>query len=82
MPTIKQVDFINKKKFAKRVLDENFKIFKMHIVALDALLSKLSIYLDKKASIVFLLIKKIIIPDKHFNFADIFFEDKVLVLPE
>ena len=38
LSTIKRVELINKKKFAKVALDEEFEIFVMHVAALEALL--------------------------------------------
>lgn len=72
MPIIKWGELINTKKFAKIVLDENFEIFMIYIATLEALLAGMSIHLDKKAQIASLLIKKIMILDKYFNFVDPF----------
>ena len=61
------------------MLDKNFETFVIHV----AFLSLVSgIYPDKKAQIASLLNKKVKIPDKYSNFADIFSEKKVLVLSE
>lgn len=38
LPSIKQVELINEKKFVKVVLDKNSKIFVMQIVTLESLL--------------------------------------------
>ena len=73
---------INKKKFAKTALDENSEIFVMHMTALEAPLSRFLIHLDRKTQIGSLLIKKVTIPNKNFDFANIFSEEKALVLPE
>lgn len=37
LPIIKQVEFIEKKKFTKTALNKNFEIFVMHIAILKAL---------------------------------------------
>ena len=63
-------------------LDAESKTFVMYILALETLLLGLLIQPDKKAQIIFLLTKKVIIPDKYSNFANIFSEKKALVLPE
>lgn len=70
---IKKVELINKKKFVKIALDKNFKTFIMYIATLETLLAKILTYIDRKAEITFLLIKKITIPDKYF-FVDVFFK--------
>lgn len=38
------------------------------------------VHLAKKAQIVFLLIKKVTILEKYFNFLDVFLKEKVLML--
>lgn len=63
-------------------MDKNSKTFIMHVAVLEILLSRLSIYLDKKTQIAFLLIKKITISNKYLNFADDFLEKKALMLPD
>ena len=64
------------------MLDKNSETFVIHIAALEALLSGLLIHPDRVAQIASLLIKKITIPDKYSDFADVFLEEKPLVLPE
>ena len=54
LPTTKQVEPINKKKFAKVTLDENSKIFVIH-VASHNLTPAPRIYPDRVAQIAFLL---------------------------
>ena len=49
----------------------------MHVASLD-----LGIHLDKEAQIASLFTKEVKILDKYFDFANIFPEEKVLVLPE
>lgn len=46
LPTIWQVEIINKKEFAKAVMDKNIRTFLMYIASL---LFKILIYLAKKA---------------------------------
>lgn len=72
LPTIKWVELINKKKFVKVVLDENSETFLMHIAALEALLVGMSIHPNREAQIASLFTKKVTIPDKYFDFADVF----------
>lgn len=52
----------------------------MHITALKAPLLELSIHLDKETQIASLLTKKITIPDKYSDFANVFSKAKALML--
>ena len=79
LPTIKRVELIDKKKFAKAVLDKNSKTFVIH-VAFFNLVPR--IHLDKEAQIAFLLTKEVKIPDEYSDFTNIFSEEKALVLLE
>ena len=54
----------------------------IHVSALETPLSKLSIILNRKAQITFLLTKKVTILNKYSNFANVFSEKKSLVLSE
>ena len=45
LPTIKQVEPIDKKKFAKTALDEKYETLVAHVLALDVLLAEIIIYL-------------------------------------
>lgn len=75
--TTSRVELIDKKKFAKTILD-NIKVFIVHVFSFRPK----SIYPNKKAQIAFLLTKKVIIPDKYLDFANIFLKQQALVLPE
>ena len=77
--TTKRLELINKKEFAKMALDEKFETFVVHVESLNL---TPGIHPDKVAQIAFLLAKKVRIPDEYSDFADVFLEDKVLVLPE
>ena len=46
LPTTKQVEFIDKKKFAKEALDAESKTFVIYVAALKVLLSEITIYLS------------------------------------
>ena len=48
LPTTKQVELIDKKEFAKVVLDEEFETFVMHIADLETLLEGIMIHLHEK----------------------------------
>ena len=52
---------IDKKKFAKTALNKNFEAFVVHITLL---ISKMTIYLGKKAQIALLIAKQVTIPVK------------------
>ena len=77
LPTIKRVELIDKKEFAKVALDENSKTFVVYVASLD-----LRIHLDKEAQIASLLTKEVKILDKYSDFANVFSEEQALVLPE
>ena len=77
----KQVILINKKEFAKTVLDENFGTFDVYVIFFN-LVPDPRIYSDRAAQIASLLIEKVKIPNKSSNFVNIFSEDKALVLLE
>ena len=77
--TIKWVELIDKKEFAKEALDENSETFVIYVASLSLVPW---IYPDKEAQIDSFLIKKVKIPDKYLDFTNVFSEEKVLVLPE
>lgn len=54
LPITKQVELINKNKFAKAALYEDFKIFVVHIAALEALLASMIIYPSQTTQIAIL----------------------------
>ena len=77
LPTTKRVELIDKKEFAKAALDENSETFVVHVASLD-----LGIHPDREAQIASLLTEEVKIPDEYSDFADVFSEEKALVLPE
>lgn len=82
LSTIKQIELINKKKFVKAALGENFKTFVINIVILESLFVEMSIYPNSKTQIAFLLTKKVPILDKYYDFAYVSFKKKALVFSE
>ena len=58
-------------------MNENSETFVIHVVSLD-----LGIYPDKEAQITLLLTKKVKIPNKYSDFANVFLKEKALVLSE
>ena len=80
LPTIKQVEIIDKKEFAKTALDENVEAFVVHVTSLS--LSSMVIHPAKKAQITLLVAKKVNIPIEYSDFLDVFLKKKALILPE
>ena len=60
-------------------MDKNFKIFVIHVAFFNL---APEIYLDKAAQIASLLTKEVKISDKYSDFADVFSEEKALLLLE
>ena len=79
LPIICWIELINQKEFAKVLLDENIEAFMVHF---SCLRSRMTIYLAKKAQLALLLVKKVTIPAKYSDFADVFLEESANVLPE
>ena len=79
LPTTKWIELIDKKEFAKAVLDENSKTFVVYVAFLSPVPG---IYPDKEAQIASLFNKKDKIPDKYLDFVNVFLEKKTLVLLE
>ena len=73
------VKIIDQKKFAKAVLDENFKAFVVHV---SFLRSKMTIHPARKAQLALLLVKKVTVPTKYRDFAHVFLEKSANILPE
>lgn len=72
LPTTNQVEFINKKEFAK--LNVEVLVVFMFSLSLE------SIHLDKKAQIASLLTKEVTILDKYSDFTNVFLEQPDSVL--
>lgn len=83
-PTTKQIKSINKKKFAKIVLNKESKTFVVHIAALKVLLTRIFIYSSLKPQIAFLNQKKALttVQAKYLDFLNVSSVEKVLVLPK
>ena len=79
LSTTKRVELINKNEFAKAALDEISETFVVHVVSLNL---TPGIYPNKAAQIASLLAKEVRIPDKYLEFANVFSEEKSLVLLE
>ena len=79
LTTTKQVEFINKKEFAKATLDEKSETFVVHVASFNLTPET---YSDRVAQIIFVLVEKFRIPEEYSDFANNFSENKTLVLPE
>ena len=75
----KRVELITKKKFAKVALDKNSETFVVHVASLNLVPR---IYPDREAQIASLLIEEVKILNKYADFANVFLEEKGLVLAE
>ena len=78
-PTTRQVEIIDQKEFAKAALNENIEALVVHVRSLR---SKITIHLAKKAQLALLLAKKVTVPTKYSDFADVFLEKSANVLPK
>ena len=79
LPTIRQVEIIDWKKFAQAALDENVETFMIHVNFLGL---KISIQLMKEAQLALLLTEKVTMPVKYLDFADAFLEKSANVFSE
>ena len=79
LPTIRWVEIIDWKKFAKAVLDENVEAFVVYVSSLGL---RMTIHPARKAQLAFLLTKKVTVPAKYSDFADVFSEDSANILLE
>ena len=69
LPTIRQVEIIDQKEFAKAVLDENVKAFVVHV---SSLRSRITIRPMTEAQLALLLTKKVTVPAEYSDFDDMF----------
>ena len=79
LPTTCRVELIDKKVFAKAALDENVEAF---LVYMTFLTSKMLIHPTRKALVALLITKKVTVPAKYSDFADIFLKESVEMLLE
>lgn len=77
LPTIKQIELIDRKKFAKAILDKDVKPLIKHITFSISLMLT---HLAKKAQIALLLTKKILILRGYSDFINVFYKHKALIL--
>ena len=82
LPTIKRVKLIDKKGFAKTVLDENSETFVVHIASLNSTL--LDVYSSRRPQISGLITKKdpTKVSAEYLDFADVFSLDLASKLPK
>ena len=81
LPTTQKVEFINKKEFAKAVLDENIEAFVVYMNSLS-LGSKIMIHPARETQIALVLAKEVIVLAKYSDFADVFSKELAKRLPE
>ena len=78
LPTTKQVELIDKKKFAKVVLNKNFETFATYMISITPIL----VHPDRKTQIASIFTKEVKISDECLDFIDVFLEGKTLILLE
>ena len=81
LPITWRVELINNKEFAQAVLDENIKVFVVHI-SYPSPRSKMTIHLGQEAWIALLLTKEIIVVADYSDFTDMFLKELAEVLPK
>ena len=69
---------IEKKEFAKKVLEKNVETFVIYVKSLK--FNLILIYLAKKVQIALLLIKQIEFIIEYLNFSNVFLEEQCLIL--
>lgn len=82
LPTTKRVKIIDKKKFAKIVLNENVEVFVVHLTFFSFNKLTIIIHLARKAQIALLFTKKIKISNNYLDFSNVFLKKNALVLQE
>ena len=84
LPTTKQIELIDKKKFVKAAVDENSETYVIYVATLEAPLSGIMIHLSQKAQSATLkqdeaLIK---VPAEYSDFSEVFSKKEAFVLSE
>ena len=81
-PTTKRVELINKKEFAKAVLNENSETFVVHVVSLSS--TPLDVHPSRRPQISGLIAEEAStkVPDEYTDFADVFSPELVAELPK
>ena len=84
MPTTQRVKLIDKKEFAKPMLDKESETFVMHVAALEAPLAGMMIYPLQVAQIAALKQDEapIKVPPKYVDYANIFSFNLAMELPK
>ena len=78
MPITKQVEIIDKKKFARAALDKHVEAFVIHVT----FLLTMAIHPAKKAQIALLIVEEMKIPTNYLDFSDVFSKKKASILLE
>ena len=79
MPNTCKIEFINKKLFVQALLDENIKVFIVHI-ALFTL--KITIYQTLKAQIILFIVKNVTVLAEYAHFANVFLKKLAKMFPK
>ena len=81
LPTIKRVQIIDQKEFAKAALDSNEEVFVVHIATITL---EIAIHLARQAQIDLLKVEETpaTVPEEYLDYADVFSEKLAIVLPE
>ena len=84
LTTTKWVKLIDKKEFAKAVLDQESENFVMHVAALKVPLARMTIHFSREAQILALIQDKTStkVPPKYVHYADVFSFDLAIELPK
>ena len=79
LSTTRRVKLIDQKKFIKAMLDEKIKVFVMYISSLGL---RMTMHLAREAQLALLLAKKVNVPAKYSDFANIFSKNSANILPK
>ena len=78
-PTTRWVEIIDRKDFTEAALDENVEAFVVHVSSLE---SRMTIHPAREAQLALLLTEEVTVPVEYSDFADVFSEKSVNVLPK
>lgn len=80
MVTTKRIKLINKKEFAKVILNENIEALLVYVTSYSLNNLTVLIHPVRKAKIALLIGKKMKISNKYSDFSDVFLEKRAFVL--
>ena len=79
LPTNRQVEIFDQKKFAKTAFNKNFEAFVLHVSSLK---SRMSIHPARNAQLALLLTQKVTVLTKYSDFVDVFLKKLANVFSE